>query len=149
MPFVNESGNPDLEYLSDGMTETLIRGLSQLPKLNVKSRTSVFRYKGKDANAKTIGKELGVPAVLNRRVVQRGDQLTLNLELINTENENVIWTDEYDRKASDLISLQADIARDVVSKLKVKLTNADEQKLAKNYTSDAEAYRLYLQGRFY
>ena len=149
MPFVNDSGNGDLDYLSDGMTESLIRSLSQLPNLNVKSRSSVFRYKGKDTDAKTVGKDLGVQAVLNGRIVQRGDQLTLNLELINADNENVIWTDEYDRKASDLVTLQNEIAKDVSTKLKLRLTNTDEQKLAKNYTSDPEVYRLYLQGRFY
>src|SRR5205823_3415327 len=95
MPFVNESGNADVEYLSDGMTETLIRSLSQLPNLNVKARSSVFRYKGKDADANTIGKELGVQAILNGRVIQRGDQLSLNLELIDPQTENVIWTDRY------------------------------------------------------
>lgn len=149
MPFVNASGNSDVDYLSDGMTETLIRSLSQLPNLSVKSRSSVFRYKGKDTDAKIVGNELGVQAVLNGRVTQRGDQLTLDLELINTETDNVIWTDEYDRRSSDLVSLQNDIARDVSSKLKLKLTNDDQQKLAKNYAVDPEAYRLYLQGRFY
>jgi TolB-like protein/Tfp pilus assembly protein PilF len=149
MPFVNESGNAEVEYLSDGMTETLIRSLSQLPNLNVKARSSVFRYKGKTTDAKTIGKELGVQAVLSGRVVQRGDQLSLSLELVDAQNENVIWTDHYDRKSTDLVSLQNEIARDVSNRLKLKLTGADQQKLAKTYTSDAEAYRLYLQGRFY
>ena len=149
MPFANESGNGDLEYLSDGMTETLIRSLSQLPSLNVKARSSVFRYKGKETDAKTIGNDLGVQAVLNGRVTQRGDQLTVDLELINTATENVIWTDEYVRKSSDLVSLQNEIARDVSNELKIKLSGADQQKLAKNYTNDPEAYRLYLQGRFY
>jgi TolB-like protein len=149
MPFVNASGNADLDYLSDGMTETLIKSLSQLPNLNVKARSTVFRYKGKDTDAKTIGKELGVPAILNGRMTQRGDQLTLNLELIDAQTENVIWTDQYDRKSSDLVSLQNQIARDVTSKLKIQLTSADQLKLAKNYTNDPEAYRLYLQGRFY
>jgi serine/threonine protein kinase/Flp pilus assembly protein TadD len=149
MPFVNESGNAELEYLSDGMTETLIRSLSQLPRLNVKARSSVFRYKGKETDAKTIGKELNVQAILNGRVVQRGEQLTLSLELIDAQTENVIWSDKYDRKSSDLASLQNEIARDVSSKLKLKLSGADEQKLAKTYTTDPEAYRLYLQGRFY
>jgi TolB-like protein len=149
MPFVNESGNAELEYLSDGMTETLIRSLSQLPHLNVKARASVFRYKGKETDAKTIGKELGVQAVLNGRVLQRGDQLVLNLELIDTQTEDVIWTDQYDRKSADLVSLQNEIARDVSAKLKIKLSGEDQTKLAKNYTVDPEAYRLYLQGRFY
>ena len=149
MPFVNGSGNANLEYLSDGMTETLIKSLSQLPNLNVKSRTSVFRYKGKEIDAKTIGKELNVEAILNGQVDQRGEQLSLSLELINAQTENVIWTDQYDRKSSDLVSLQKLIARDVSSKLKIQLSGADLEKLAKNYTADPEAYRLYLQGRFY
>jgi TolB-like protein/lipoprotein NlpI len=149
MPFVNASGNADLDYLSDGMTETLIRSLSQLPNLNVKARSSVFRYKGRESDAKNIGKELGVPAILNGRFTQRGDQLTLNLELIDTQTENVIWADQYDRKSSDLVSLQNQIARDVTSKLRIQLTSADQLKLAKNYTNDPEVYRLYLQGRFY
>ena len=149
MPFVNESGNPDLEYLSDGMTETLIGSLSQLPNLNVKARSSVFRYKGKDTNPQTLGKELNVQAVLNGRVVQRGDQLTLSLELIDAQTENVIWSDKYDRKQIDLVALQREVARDVSSKLKSKLSGLDEQKIAKTYTTNPEAYRLYLRGRFY
>jgi TolB-like protein/Flp pilus assembly protein TadD len=149
MPFVNNSGNPDVEYLSDGMTETLIRSLSQLPDLSVKSRSLVFRYKSQDTDAKTLGQELGVQAVLKGWVVQRGDRLLLNLELIDASNENVIWTDEYDRKSSDLITLQNEIARDVSSRLRIKLSGADKTRLARNYTADPEAYRLYLQGRFY
>ncbi|MGH9948792.1 MAG: hypothetical protein ACRD6X_16585, partial [Pyrinomonadaceae bacterium] len=149
MPFVNESGNADVEYLSDGMTETLIRSLSQLPNLSVKARSSVFRYKGKETDAKTVGRELGVQAILNGRVVQRGEQLSLNLELIDAQTENVLWTDQYDRKQTDLVKLQNEIARDVSGKLRVKLSGNDQQKLAKVYTNDPEAYRLYLQGRFY
>jgi TolB-like protein len=149
MPFVNASGNGELEYLSDGMTETLIKSLSQLPNLNVKSRSSVFRYKGREVDPKTIGKELGVEAILNGRVVQHADQLTVNLELLDAQTENVIWTDQYDRKSSDLVSLQNAIARDVSSKLRIQLSGDDLQKLGKNYTNDPEAYRLYLQGRFY
>lgn len=149
MPFVNGSGNADVEYLSDGMTETLIRSLSQLPGLNVKARSSVFRYKGKETDAKTVANELGVQAVLNGRVMQRGEQLFLNLELIDARSENVIWTDQYDRKSADLVSLQNEIARDVSGKLKLKLSGADQQRLAKVYTNDPEAYRLYLQARFY
>jgi eukaryotic-like serine/threonine-protein kinase len=149
MPFVNESGNADVEYLSDGMTETLITSLSQVPNLNVKARSSVFRYKGKETDPKTAGKELNVQAILNGRVAQRGDQLTLNLELVDVQTENVIWSEQYNRKQTDLVSLQSDIARDVSSKLKIKLSGADEQKLTKNYTQNADAYKLYLQGRFY
>jgi TolB-like protein/Tfp pilus assembly protein PilF len=149
MPFVNESGNQDVEYLSDGMTDTLISSLSQLPNLNVKARSSVFRYKGKETDPKTVGRELNVQAILNGRVLQRGEQLTLSLELIDTLTENVIWSEQYNRKQADLVTLQSDIARDVSSKLKTKLSGADETKVTKTYTANPQAYQLYLKGRFY
>ena len=149
LPFVNQTRNADVEYLSDGMTETLITSLSQLPNLNVKARSSVFRYKDKEVDARTVGKELGVQAVLNGRVMQLGDQITLNLELIDAATENVIWSEQYNRKQADLLSLQSDIARDVSSKLRTRLSGADQKKLAKNYTASPEAYQLYLKGRFY
>ena len=146
MPFVNESGDADVEYLSDGMTETLIGSLSLLPNLNVKARSTVFRYKGKATDAKTIGKELNVQAVLNGRVMQRGDQLTLSLELVSADTENVIWTGRYDRKQADLVNLQTDIARDVSSKIKWKLSGTNEAKLAKTYTTDPEGLSSVLAG---
>ena len=149
MPFVNKSGNADVEYLSDGMTETLIGSLSQLPNLSVKARSSVFRYKGKDTNLQTIGKELNVQAILNGRVVQRGDQLMLSLELIDAQTENVIWSESYNRKQADLVSLQSEIARDVSSKLKIKLSGVDEAKVARTSTIDPDAYQAYLKGRYY
>lgn len=149
MPFSNDTGNADVEYLSDGMTETLISSLSQLPNLNVKARSSVFRYKGKEFDPKKIAADLNVQAILNGRVAQRGDQLTLTLELVDALTENVIWSEQYNRKQADLVSLQSEIARDVSSKLKSKLSGADKQKLAKTYTTNSDAYRFYLQGRFY
>ena len=149
MPFVNDSGNAEFDYLSDGMTETLIGSLSQLPKLSVKARSSVFRYKGKDINSQTIGKELGVQAVLNGRLVQRGDDITLNLELVEVQKENVIWSKPYNRKKVDLVTLQTEIARDVSSELKTKLSGADSAKVSKTYTANPEAYQLYLKGRFF
>ena len=148
MPFMNESGNADVEYLSDGMTETLIGSLSQLPNLNVKARSSVFRYKGKETSPQTIGKELNVQALLNGRVVQRGDQLTLSLELIDAQTENVLWSERYNRRQTELVTLQSEIARDVSSKLKSKLSGADVAKVEKYYTANSEAYQLYLKGRF-
>ncbi|MEO7658630.1 MAG: hypothetical protein ABIV48_03355, partial [Pyrinomonadaceae bacterium] len=149
MPFVNESGNADVEYLSDGMTETLIKSLSNLPNLNVKPRSSVFRYKGKDTDLQTIAKDLNVQAILNGRVAQRGDQLTLSLELVDVQKDKVIWTEQYQRKQSDLVSLQNEIARDVSTKLKSKLSGADAAKVEKNYTVNPEAYQLYLKGRYH
>jgi serine/threonine protein kinase/tetratricopeptide (TPR) repeat protein len=149
MPFVNESGNADVEYLSDGMTETLINSLSQIPNLRVKARSSVFRYKGKEIDPKKIAAELNVQAILTGRVVQRGDQLTLNLELIDAQTENVLWGNRYERKSSELVALQSEIARDVSNKLKTKMSGAEAAKVEKNYTANAEAYQLYLKGRFY
>ncbi len=149
MPFVNESGNADVEYLSDGMTETLIRSLSQLANLQVKPRSSVFRYKGKETDAKTIGTELNVQAILNGRVVQRGDQLTLNLELIDVQKDVVLWSEQYNRKQTDLVTLQTEIAKDVSAKLKSKLSGADEAKVTKASTADPEAYQAYLKGRYF
>ena len=149
MPFVNESKNEEVEYLSDGMTETLIKSLSELPNLNVKPRSSVFRYKGKDTDMKTIGKELNVEAILNGRVIQRGEQLTLSLELIDVQNDKVLWTESYQRKQSDLVSLQSEIAKDVSTKLKSKLSGAEEAKVTKTATANPEAYQAYLKGRYY
>jgi TolB-like protein/Flp pilus assembly protein TadD len=149
MPFVNQGGNPDIEYLSDGMTETLISSLTQLPDLAVKPRSSVFRYKGKDTDAKTIGKELNVAAILNGTVVQRGSDMTLHVELVDTASETLIWSADYKRPLANLVSLQSEITRDVIYKLKFKLNSTDEQKIVKNYTENGEAYQLYLQGRYF
>jgi serine/threonine-protein kinase len=126
LPFVNESGNADNEYLSDGMTETLINSLSQIPNLNVKARSTVFYYKGKEISPQKIGEELKVQAVLLGRVVQRGNDLKLSLELVNTQTQDVIWSETYNRKQFDLVLLQSDIAQDVLSKLKIRLTGTDK-----------------------
>ncbi|MFL6230741.1 MAG: tetratricopeptide repeat protein, partial [Pyrinomonadaceae bacterium] len=149
LPFQNEGGNVDAEYLSDGMTESLIGSLSQLPKLSVKARSSVFRYKGKDADAKTVGRELNVQAVLNGRVVQRGNDLTLYIELVDATTENSLWKETYNRPLANLVALQNEVARDVATKLRVRLSGADERKVAKNYTANAEALQLYLKGRYH
>jgi TolB-like protein/Flp pilus assembly protein TadD len=149
MPFVYESGNADIEYLSDGMTETLISSLSQLPSLNVKPRSSVFRYKGKETSPQTIGKELNVQAILNGRIVQRGQELALFVELIDVSLDKVVWSQRYDRKQSDLVTLQSEIARDVSSKLQSKLSGSEVAKVEKTYTANSEAYQLYLKGRYY
>jgi serine/threonine-protein kinase len=149
MPFVNASGNADVEYLSDGMTETLISSLSQVPNLSVKSRSTVFHYKGKETSAKKIGEELNVQAVLLGRVVERGEELNLNLELVNTQTQNVIWTGQYNRKHADLVTLQSEIARDVSQKLERKLSGVAGDKMAKKYSANPDAYELYLRGRYH
>ena len=149
LPFQNAGGDPNLEYLSDGVTESLINSLSQLPNLAVKARSTMFRYKGQQADPQKVGLELDVQAVLTGRVLQRGDDLTLSLELVDAKTGDQMWGGRYDRKLTDLVALQSEIARDVSNKLRVKLSGADEQKLAKSYTTNPAAYQLYLQGRFY
>src|SRR2546422_4774446 len=148
LPFANASGNSDIEYLSDGITESLINSLSQLPNLSVKARSTVFHYKGKDVSPQQAGSELSVQAVLNGRVMQRGDQLTLSLELVDARTGNQIWGEQYNRKTTDLAALQSEIARDVSNKLRTKLSGVEEQRVTKSYTADSEAYQLYLKGRF-
>jgi serine/threonine protein kinase len=149
MPFVNASGNTEIEYLSDGITESLINSLSQIPKLSVKARSSVFTYKGKEVSPQQVAKDLSVQAILNGRVQQRGEQVILSVELVDARTGNQLWGEQYSRKMTDLVSLQSEIARDVSSKLKSRLTGAEEQKIAKNYTQDTEAYQLYLRGRYH
>lgn len=149
MPFVNESGNADIDYLSDGMTETLISSLSNIPNLSVKARSTVFYYKGKETSPKKIGEELKVQAVLFGRVSQRGDDLKLSLELVNTETQNVIWSEQYNRKQSDLVALQSEIAKTVSDKLRSKLTAAEQERVIKTNTTSSEAQQLYLKGRFH
>lgn len=149
LPFVNASGNADVEYLSDGIAETLINSLSQLPKLSVKARSSVFRYKGKEVEPQQVGAELSVQAIVNGRLVQRGDDLALYLSMVDARSGNQLWGEQYNRKLTDLVTLQSEIAHDVSQKLRARLSGADEKKLTKNYTQSAEAYQAYLKGRYY
>ena len=148
MPFVNDSGNADVEYLSDGITETLISSLSNLPNLNVKPRSSVFRYKGRDTDSQKIAKELSVQAILNGRVIQRGEDVSLFVELVDVSLDKVVWSKQYSRKQSDLVTLQSDVTRDVSNKLKSQLSGAEVAKIEKNSRVDPEAYQLYLKGLF-
>jgi serine/threonine-protein kinase len=149
MPFVNETGDPQFEYLSDGMTDTLISSLSELPNIKVKARTSVFRYKGREIDPKVVGKELGVQAIVNGRVTQRDGRTNVLLEVVDAETEDVIFSTKYNKPQSELVTLQSDIARDVSGKLKSKLSGAEEAKVTKSHTADPEALQLYLQGQFY
>ena len=148
IPFINESENADLEYLSEGMTETLIKSLSKIPNLSVKARSAVFYYKGKKTSPKIIGEELDVRAVLLGRISRQDDDLQLSLELVDTETQNVLWTHQYRRGQNDLLTLQNEIALDVSSVLRNRLSTENEKQLTKNSTQDNEAYKLYLQGRY-
>ena len=136
LPFVNASGDPNAEYLSDGITESLINSLSQLPHLKVMSRDSAFRYKGKDTDAQTVGQALGVRAVFKGRLTQVGDNLAISAELIDARDDSHIWGDEYNRKSSDIFALQGDIAKEITTALRTRLTGEDEKRLAKTYTAN-------------
>jgi len=149
MPFINESGDQEVEYLSDGMTESLISSLSQVPNLSVKARSSVFRFKGKEASPQSLGKELNVQAILSGRLVQRGDELALHIEMVDTADETVLWKTDYTRPIKNLVAMQTEIARDISNKLRAKLTGTEQKQIEKKHTENAEAYQLYLKGRFH
>jgi serine/threonine protein kinase/tetratricopeptide (TPR) repeat protein len=149
LPFVNGSGDPNAEYLSDGITESLINSLSQLPHLKVMSRDSAFMYKGKHTDARTVGNALGVRAVLEGRVMQRGDSLTISTELVDARDDSHIWGQQYDRKLTDMMALRDDIAKEMTTALRMRLTGEDEKRMAKNYTANSEAYQDYLKGRYW
>ena len=149
LPFVNDSGDPNTEYLSDGITESIINSLSRLPGLKVMSRTAVFRFKGKNPDPQEVGKNLRVGAVLMGRLVKLNDRLVIKTELIDVTDGSQLWGAEYNKSPSDIFTVQDDIARTISATLQLRLTGADEQNLAKRYTTDAEAYELYLKGRYF
>jgi TolB-like protein/DNA-binding winged helix-turn-helix (wHTH) protein len=149
LPFSNETGTPDNEYLADGLTESMIGSLSQVPGLTVKARSSVFRYKGRNIDPQMVGKELSVEGILVGVLSQRGDDLTLSLELVDSLTGNALWSERYHRKMSDIVALQSDIALHVSSKLTAQLPKPDELRIARSYTSDSEANRLYFEGLYY
>jgi eukaryotic-like serine/threonine-protein kinase len=149
LPFVNASADPNAEYFSDGITESLINSLSQLPHLKVMSRDSAFRYKGKDADAETVGRMLGVRAVFKGRVTQRGDSLDVSAELVDARDNSHIWGQQYDRKFADMIALREEIAEEITTALRVRLSGEDAKRMAKSYTANPEAYQDYLKGRFW
>ena len=149
LPFENRSGNSDTDYLSDGLAESLIYRLSQLPSLKVSPTNSVLRYKGKDTDVAQIARELEVDAVMSGRLTQRGDDLTISVELTDARSKKLIWAEQYARKMSDLLATQREIASAVTQKLQLKLSGDDTKGLTKSYTNDNEAYQLYLKGRFY
>jgi len=149
LPFVNASADPNTEYLSDGITESLINSLSQLPHLKVMSRDSAFMYKGKDTDARTVGQALGVRAVFKGRVMQRGDDLEISAELVDARDNSHIWGQQYSRKSSDIFALQGELAKEMTSMLRMRLTGEDEKRMAKSYTVNPEAYQAYLKGRYW
>jgi len=149
MPFVNESEDPSLDYISDGMAESLIRQLSKIPGLSTKSKNAVFRFKGKQVAPNVVGDELGVRAVLYGRVHKTGDDIAVKLELVDTQTANVLWAQEYNRNMNGLLALQSEIAREVTAGMQINLTNTELERVTKIYTSDSDANLSYLKGRYF
>src|SRR5262249_6388877 len=149
LPFVNQNNDPNTEYLSDGIAESISNSLSQLPNLKVMSRNSVFHYKGKDMDAQEVAKERKVQAVVTGRVTQRGDGLAISVELINAQDNTQIWGQQYSRKLADLFAVQEDIAKEITNNLRLKLSGAEQKQLAKRPTENIKAFEYYTQGRAY
>jgi len=149
LPFVNASGDPDTEYLSDGIPQSLINSLSQLSKPKVRSWNSTSRYKGPEVDAQKAGSELKVQAVLTGSMVQRGENLSIRAELVDTKDGNQIWGQQYDRRLADIQAVQEEITREISNKLRLRLTGEEQKLLVKRPTENTEAYQLYLKGRHY
>src|SRR6266542_1425483 len=147
LPFVNVSGDPNTEYLSDGISESIINGLSPLPGVRVMSLNSVLRYKGKQIDTQVWGRDLNVRAVLISRLVQQGDNLAISTELVDVRDNRRLWGEQYSRKLSDILMVQEEIARQISEKLRLRLSGEQKKQLAKHYTQNTEAYLLYQQGR--
>ena len=147
LPLTNATNDPGTEYLSDGITENLINRLSQLPKLRVMARSTVFRYKGRDADAQSVGRELRVRAVLSGRLQKIGERIVVNVELVDSLDGSLMWGETYNRELKDLVTLQEEMSAEIADKLRLKLTGAEKKKLSKRSTHNSEAYQLYLKGR--
>ena len=149
LPFVNDSNDPDAEYFSDGVTESIIRSLSQLSDLKVMSRSAVFRFKGRNVDAQEVGRNLKVGAVLAGRVVRQGDRIIIDTELIDVSDGSQLWSAQFNNSVSEILAVQDEISQKISESLRLRLTGEDEKKLRKRYTTNAEAYELYLKGRYF
>ena len=150
MPFVNVSGDPNTDYLSEGISDNIIDRLSHLPNLKkVIALNSVLRYKGKQIDPQAVGRELGVRAVLIGRVIQRGDEVSITTELVDVRDNKHLWGGQYNRKLADIMTVQAQISREISENLRLRLSGDDAKRLAKSYTQSGEAYQLYMLGRYY
>jgi TolB-like protein/Flp pilus assembly protein TadD len=149
LPLANASTEPQMEYLSDGITESIINSLSQLPKLRVVPRSTVFRYKGSEIDPQEIGRALGVRAVLTGRVLQVGESLIVKTELVDVEQESQLWGEQYRRRPGDIFAIQEEIAQEISEKLRLRVSGEEQKRLAKRFTESTEAYHFYLKGRYY
>jgi serine/threonine protein kinase/TolB-like protein/Flp pilus assembly protein TadD len=149
LPFVNVTEDPNTEYLSDGISESLINNLSQLPQLKVIARSSTFMYKGKEFDPEGVAKALGVQAIVTGRITQHGADLQISVELVNALDKTQMWGEQYNRRATDLQAVQAEVSRTISKMLRLRLTGAQEQRITKRATENPQAYQLYLTGLFY
>jgi TolB-like protein/lipoprotein NlpI len=149
LPFVAAGSGTETEYLTDGITETLINGLAQLPDLRVAARSVVFRYKGHDADPQQVGRDLKVRAIVTGRVSAHDNRLVIRAELMNVDTGAQLWGGQYDRPPADLLAVQEEIANEILDKLRPRLSGDDKKRATKRYTENAEAYQLYLQGRYH
>jgi eukaryotic-like serine/threonine-protein kinase len=149
LPFVNSGADPNIQYLADGVTDSIISSLSRIPDLRVMARSTVFSYKGRELSAQKVGKELNVDAVLSGQIAQRGDTLIIQTDLVSVSDGTELWGEQYNRKVADLLSVQEDISKEIYDNLRPKLTHQEPAQVAKHYTENPEAYQLYLQGLYY
>lgn len=149
LPLVNASGNPDLEYFSDGITESIINNLSQLPQLKVMARSTVFRYKNRGLNPQEIGTQLGVRAVLTGKVSLQSGSFKIQTELVEVADGSQLWGEHYSRDSADIFEVQEEIAREITAKLQLRLSGEEKGRLAKRYTANTQAHELYLKGRYH
>jgi serine/threonine protein kinase/tetratricopeptide (TPR) repeat protein len=149
LPLVNSGGDPDSEYLSDGITESLINNLSKLPKLRVMARATVFRYKGREADPREVGRALDISAVLTGRVLHRGESFVINVELVDSSDGTRLWGEHYNRRLTDIIAVEEEIASEITEQLRLKLSSGEKKLLKKRHTDNTEAYQLYLKGRYH
>ena len=149
LPFANQTGDANTEYLSEGISESLINSLSQLPGVKVIARSSAFAYKGKEADINEVAKALGVEAILIGRVTKRGENLSINVELVNARDKTQMWGEQYDRKATDLLAAHSEVSREIADKLRLRLSAGEPRQLAKTSIVNPVAYEMLLRGRFY
>ncbi len=147
LPFVNATNDPKSEYLSDGVTDSIINSISQLPQIKVMSQSTMFRFKGKNIDPQEVGRQLKVRAVVAGRVTQLADRLTVQAELVDVQDGSQLWGEQYNRRLSDIFAIEEELARDISQKLRLRLTGQQEQRLTKRYTTDTKAYELYVKGR--
>src|SRR6185503_943680 len=149
IPFENQNKDAGSEWISDGLTESIINNLTQLPNLRVIARSSVFRYKGRETDPLAVGKELGVRAVLTGRLMKRGETMLISTELFDVRDNKQLWGEQYERQLADMLSVQREIAREITNNLRPKLSGMEQSRMDKQYTANPEAFQLYLKGRFY